>query len=558
MYNLISEFQSREGSAMETARTLAFINPGTGKQFGELRMTTPQEVDQAVVELRAAQKPWGDMPVQDRVKVLRKLQKVMIDSLDEITDVLNQNCGKSRQDSLIEAFVTIDMLEQYCKRAPRWLSRRRVSQGLYLTKRCYVEYRPYGVVGVIAPWNYPFALSMPPALAALLAGNTVILKPSEVTPATGVLIDKLFKRVPELAPYVRVIHGDGVVGEALVRSSPDYIFLTGSVSTGRKVLQTAAEKLLPVACELGGKDAMVVLEDADLAAAAHWGAWGAFFNSGQTCMAVERVYVVEAVYDEFVRLAVEETRKLEMGYSRDYECPYYFGPITDPRQLKIISRHLEDAKVKGARLLIGGEVQDMFIAPTVLVNVDHSMLVMREETFGPLMPVMKVRDEEEAIRMANDCSLGLGASVWSSDLGRAQRVARRIEAASIVINDTISQFAVPMLPFGGIKESGYGRIHGKEGMMQFTRPYSYAVGNPPIEWDIATQMRKPGNYKLGATLIHVLFGVTPGQRLQPVTEEIRRKVSPSDRKMLASGLGIMGMVGAAAGLAAIWIGRQKK
>lgn len=544
---------------MEPARRLAFINPATGQQFGELSMSTEEEVREAVADLRETSKVWGGMAVRERVRILRQFQRVMIDSLDEITEVINQDCGKSRQDALIEVFITIDMLEQYCRSAEKWLRPRSVSSGLYIFKHCHVEYRPYGVVGVIAPWNYPFALSMPPALAALLAGNTVILKPSEVTSASGVMIEKLFQRVPELAPYVRVVHGDGVVGEALVRAEPDYIFLTGSGPTGRKVMKAAADSLIPVACELGGKDAMIVLDDADLAAAAHWGAWGAYFNTGQTCMSVERVYVHEAVYDEFVRRAVEETRALKMGFSRELESPYYLGPVTDPRQHKIIRRHLEDALEKGARLLTGGEVQDAYITPAVLVDVDHSMLLMREETFGPLMPVMKVKDEEEAIRLANDCALGLGASVWSRDLQRAERVARRLEAGSVIVNDTIAQFAVPMLPFGGIKESGYGRVHGREGLMQFTRPFAYAVGSPPPEWDIATQMRRLGKYRLGSALIHLLFGTTLNQRIEPVAGEVRRRVSPSDRKMLASSLGLLGVVGAAAGLAAvIWKGRPKK
>jgi acyl-CoA reductase-like NAD-dependent aldehyde dehydrogenase len=478
-----------------------------------------------------------------------------LDSLDEITDILSQDCGKSRQDALIEVFITVDILDQYCKRAPDWLKREAVSPGLYLFKRCYVEHRPYGVVGIIAPWNYPFALSMVPALAALVAGNTVVMKPSEVTAATGQMIQKLFSRTPELAPVVRILHGDGSVGEAMVRAKPDYIFLTGSTPTGRKVIKTAAEDLIPVACELGGKDALLVLEDADLPAAAHWGVWGAFFNTGQTCMAVERVYVVEQVYEEFVRLAVEEAKKLKMGYTYDLESPYYLGPVTDPRQLKIIQRQLEDALEKGARVLYGGQVRDMFVTPTVLVDVDHSMLVMREETFGPLMPIMKVKDQEEAVAQVNDCVYGLGASIWSADLKRAQKVAHQIEASSIIINDTIAQFAIPMLPFGGIKQSGTARVHGKEGLMQFTRPYAYVVGNPPHPLDLATVMRRPGQYRTGAAVMRLAFGVTPGQRFQPVIEEVKRQAGKKNQR-LAMSIGLLGSLGAAAGMALVM--KQKK
>ncbi len=373
-----------------------------------------------------------------------------------------------------------------------------------------------------------------------------MLKPSEVTAATGRMMEELISHVPELAPYVRVFHGDGAVGAAMIQSGPDYIFLTGSTPTGRAVMKAAAENLIPVACELGGKDAMIVLEDADIESAARWGVWGANFNTGQTCMAVERVYVVSSVYDEFVRWSVAEINKIKIGYSLETDSPYYMGPITDPRQLKVIKQQLEEAIAKGARVLAGGQTNGMFVEPTILVNVDHSMQVMREETFGPLMPIMRVRDEEEAIQLANDCAFGLGASIWSCDTMHAKRVADRIEASSLVINDTISQFAVPMLPFGGIKDSGYGRIHGKEGLMQFTRPYAYAVGDSPASWDVATLMRKPGHYSTGTTIMKLAFGVTPQQRLEPITDELRKLKLPVDRRKAAVGLGIAGALGALA------------
>jgi acyl-CoA reductase-like NAD-dependent aldehyde dehydrogenase len=492
---------------------------------------------------------WGQKPVHERVRILRKFQALLVDSIDEITAVLNQDCGKSRQDALAELFVTLDMLHSYNKHAPEWLSRQKVSSGLYIFKQCYVEPRPYGVVAVIAPWNYPFALTIPPLLAALIAGNTVVLKPSEVTAATGVLIEQLLKRAPELAPFVRVLHGDGSVGAALVKAAPDYIFVTGSTPTGRKVVQAAAENLIPVACELGGKDALIVLDDADLRAAAHWCVWGAFFNAGQTCMAVERVYVMESVYDEFVRLCVEETKKITMGYSTDLAGAYYVGPVTDPRQIKTIERHTEDALAKGARILAGGRRDGMFFEPTVMVDVDHTMLLMRDETFGPILPIMKTQSEAEAIRLANDCYLGLGASVWSRDLKHAQRVAHQIEAASVVINDTIAQFAVPLLPFGGIKQSGSGRTHGREGLMQFTRPYSYVVGQPPIAWDVATIGRQPGHYGFLSAIAHLVFGVTPQQRIRPVIAGAQRlKLSPARRGVAIGAGAVMAALGALMGL----------
>lgn len=525
---------------------LPFICPATGEKFGEIRMHTPQEVHQAVRELRQASAEWRAKPVEERARILLLYLEQVLDSLDEITATINRDCGKSRQDALIEVFITADILRQYARHAPHWLRPQRVSRGLYLFKKTFVAYKPYGVVGVIAPWNYPFALSIPPAVAALLAGNTVIIKPSEVTAASGVMMAELFERVPELAPFVRVVHGDATVGAALVSAHPDYIFLTGSTSTGRAVMRAAAEHLIPVACELGGKDAMLVLDDADLSAAARWGVWGANFNAGQTCMAVERVYVEAPVYDEFVRLAVAETNRLRMGYTTERESPYDVGPVTAPRQLKIIHRHLDDALEKGARLLTGGKIEGSYVTPAVLVDVTHDMLIMQEETFGPVMPVMKVSNEEEAIQMANDSRFGLGAAVWSNDLGRAQRVADRLEAASVVINDTIAQFGVPMLPFGGIKDSGTGRTHGREGLMQFVLPYAYAMGKPPYEWDIATILRRPGHYQIASALMRAIFGVSARQRLEPLQEEWQRLGVPLSLKRLRKGAFALGALGALA------------
>ncbi len=506
-----------------TLETLAFTNPATGSQFGEVEMTSPAAVQKAVVDMRASFPVWSSKSVQERIQILRKFQSVLIDQRDQITAVLNQDCGKSRQDALIELFVTVDMLTQYCAQAPGWLKKKRVSSGLYFLKQCFIEYKPFGVAAVISPWNYPLTLAIPPMLAALLAGNTVVLKPSEVTAATGVLIERLIQQVPELAPFVRVVHGDGKVGAALTQAGPDFIFLTGSTATGRKIMQTAAETLTPLALELGGKDAMLVLEDADLASAARWGVWGAFFNAGQTCMAVERVYVVESKYEEFVRLAVSETQKFKTGYNTDLNSPFSMGPVTDPRQVKIIDRHLEDALAHGARLLTGGKQQAGFFDPMVMVDVDHSMLLMREETFGPFLPVMKVKDENEAIRLANDSIYGLGASIWSQSMPRAQHVAGQIQAASVIINDCIAQFGIPMLPFGGLKDSGFGRTHGREGLIQFTRPYSYAVGMPPFKWDIATILRENGHYELTAAIMGIVFGTSLRQRWETLSQYLGKK-----------------------------------
>ncbi|MCC7359564.1 MAG: aldehyde dehydrogenase family protein [Anaerolineales bacterium] len=507
---------------MEARPVLPFINPATGERFGQVAVSTPAEAKAAVAELRAAFPAWSAQPVSRRVAVLRELQRVLIDATDEITAVISQDTGKPRQDALLEVLVTVDMLADACRHAPAWLRREHVASGLYLFKRFYVERRPYGVVLVLGPWNYPLALVLPGVIAALLAGNTVAVKPSEVCAATGVLVERLLARVPALAPYVRVLHGGPPVGQALVTAPPDFIFLTGSSGTGKRVMRAAADQLTPLVVEGGGKDAMLVLEDADLAAAAEWGAWGAHFNAGQSCVAVERVYVAEQVYGRFVDVAVRATEALQVGYDLDPRAPYQVGPITSPAQMAIIEAHMAEALAQGARVLTGGRRRGQFYEPTVLVDVTHAMRLMREETFGPIMPIMPFHDEAEAVQLANDSTFGLSASIWSRDLERAQAVARRLNTGSVIINDTIAHFGVPQLPFGGQKDSGFGRTHGRDGLRQFTQAFGLAVGSAPQALDVAAQLRYPGHYGLAGAILRLVFGVTPRQRSAPLAAAVRR------------------------------------
>ncbi len=514
------------------------INPATGEQFDQVASNTATDVNQALVELRQASPRWRRKSVKERVRILRKFQAFVIDSADIISETINLDTGKSRQDGLIEVIMTVDRLHQYYKRAPRWLARQNIPPGLYIFKRFYAELQPYGVVAVIAPWNYPFDLTVSPICSALLAGNTVLVKPSEVTAATGALIEKLFQSIPELSPFVRFVHGDGRVGEIVVKAKPDLIFLTGSVQTGRKVARAAAEDLTPYLFELGGKDPMLVLDDADIGAAARWGIWSACYNTGQTCVSIERAYVVEPVYDEFVREAVEQARKMTVGYSPEIDNHYHMAPLSFERQKQIIETHLADAVEKGARILTGGKINGLYAEPTVIVDVDHTMKLMSEETFGPIMPIMRVKDETEAIRLANDSEYGLSASVWSSDHARGQRVAQQLEVGSVNINDATTHYPVSLLPFGGVKQSGSTRTHSKSEVLQFTQIHSYSVGQPPMALDVATQMRKPGQYRLGTTILRLAFGATPRQRVQPLVEAVERLTQkPFARKpVIAAGL----------------------
>ncbi len=451
-----------------------------------------------------------------------------------------------------EVLMTVEKIHQYARHAERWLGRRRVPRGLYFFRNFYTERVPFGVVGIIGPWNYPIDLMLPPIVAALLAGNTVLVKPSEVAAATGVLLERLFERVPELAPFVRFVHGDARTGAALVRSRPDILFLTGSTRTGEVVAKMAAEDMTPFLYELGGKDAMIVLEDADIKAAAKWGVWGAFYTTGQACISVERVYVHQNIYNEFVEAVLDETAKFTVGYRPDVDNPYHMGPLTFERQCDIVNTHLHDAVQKGALVLTGGHQTDMFIEPTVLVNVDHSMQIMQDETFGPTMPIMRVANDTEAIELANDSNMGLSAVVWSNDLKHARRVAEQLEVGVVNINDTMSHYTVAMLPFGGMKLSGNARTHGEEEVTQFTHSKSYAVGQPPAEFDPSTWVRYPGQYRLTKAILGGAYGVTPQQRIEPVmaylTNDPRAK---QVTRKAAVGAGL------AAGVAALAVGLLK-
>ena len=545
---------------MEQPSVTTCYNPATGDFIGNVPSTTDAQVMQAKAELDTAGVYWRQKPLKERSRILKQFQGVLIDSLDEITAVINKDCGKSRQDALLEVYITVDMLNNALKKAPKWLKREYIMPGLYLSKLCYTERRAMGTVAVISPWNFPFMLALQPVLTALIAGNTVMLKPSEVTAITGQLIERLIKQVPDLAPYVRVLHGDGATGAAVVASKPDLIYLTGSTRTGKAIAKAAAEHMIPVVFELGGKDPLIVLEDADVAAAARWAIWGSCWNAGQACAGTERVYVVNGVYNEFVQHAVAEAKKYSVGYDDEIKSRFHMGPLSSERQAAIVDEQLKDALDKGATVLAGGERNGLLMEATVLGNVDHSMKLMHEETFGPILPIMRVKDSAEAIKYANQSEYGLGVSVWGQ-IAHARKVASEVEAGTKAINDTMSHFAIPNLPFGGVKQSGNGRSHDKQDMLNFTQTESYAISVPPLPFDPAVIMRQPGNYRIGETLMKVSFGVTPAQRLAPIQQALEsQKAKQLFEKAsdMLPGKSAMAAAAAAVGLGSIKFLRDSK
>lgn len=449
-------------------RHLEVFNPATGEKIADVPITPPEEVGAAVSRARQAFQLWRQCSVAQRARYLYAARDWIVDHQDDVIKTICSETGKPRTEALVaEVFYCCDLLGFYAKNSERFLKDEVRSPHLLKTKRVFVVYQPVGVVGVISPWNYPFTLALGDVVPALIAGNTVILKPSEYTPLTGLLVERVFREVGLPENVLQTLCGYGDTGAALVDHC-DGIAFTGSVATGKKVAERAAQRLIPVLLELGGKDPMIVLKDADLERAANACVWGALSNAGQMCMSVERVYVEAPIYDEFVRRVVERVKSLRLGVD--------IGPLTMPKQLETVERHIRDAVEKGAQILVGGRRKEgLFYEPTVLVNVDHSMQIMREETFGPVIPIMKVSSAEEALQLANDSIYGLAASVFTKDKTLGVKLARHLEAGNVCVNDCITNFAILEAPYGGAKQSGLGRRHGEWGLRQFTWPQTVVV-----------------------------------------------------------------------------------
>jgi acyl-CoA reductase-like NAD-dependent aldehyde dehydrogenase len=434
---------------------------------------------------------------------VKALREHLVKHAEAISRELSDYTGKVYLEALMsEVFTVVDALRYYEKHAPTILKTRSVKTPLlFFGNRSYVEYKPLGVVAVISPWNFPFQLSLIPMISALIAGNCVLLKPSEVTPCVGELIERVFRDAGFPSHVVQVMHGGRNVGSTLIESRPDKIFFTGSVATGKKIMAAAAERLIPVELELGGKDPMIVFSDSDLERAANAAVWGAFTNAGQVCMSVERVYVERSVYDEFVRKVRAKTEALRLGVD--------YGSMTFPPQVELVQAHLEDALSKGAQIECGGSPLregTLYFAPTVLTSVHHFMRVMREESFGPLLPIMPFDSENEAIELANDSDYGLNASVFSLDLVKARRVASQLISGNVCINEVIASMANPHLPFGGVKQSGMGRYHAEVGLQTFCHQTSVMASKGKkwreINWYPYTQEQQDAMF----ALVRLLYG----------------------------------------------------
>lgn len=454
---------------LEEAKSFEKYCPVSGKKLGDYPITDKAGVEQAVARARAASKTWGKRSLSERMEFLGRLRGIIRENGEDYARRISEDTGKPLVDSLMTELMSIPLfIDYYEKTAAKVLGRKKVRTPiLFPGKKSYVEHFPMGVIGVISPWNFPFQLSMVPVISALIGGNTVVLKPSEVTPITGDLIAEIFKAARFPQGVVEVIQGDGTTGAALAHADIDKIFFTGSVATGRKVMAAAATKPIPVELELGGKDAMIVCADANLERAAKAAVWGGFINCGQMCISVERLFVVDAVHDAFIALVKAEIARMKVGGPEEHAD---MGPMTFPLQIATVERHVEDARARGARIATGGrriEGDGQFFEPTLVLDVTEEMEIYREETFGPVLPVIRVANEEEAVRMANDHQYGLTGSVWTQDHRRGLELASQLECGQANVNDLVVSVGNPVLPFGGVKNSGFGRYHGPEGLLGF-------------------------------------------------------------------------------------------
>jgi succinate-semialdehyde dehydrogenase/glutarate-semialdehyde dehydrogenase len=457
----------------DSRRHLQLRSPVTLEPTGELVCANADDVAAAIAKARDAQQAWAKTSMAERATIVNRALEIVLRRQDEIIDLVVSETGKARTDAMsMEVFSVADQLCYYAKNAEKFLKpRKRKTHGLMgLMKQLRIIYKPLGVIGLITPWNGPFVLVMNQATQAILAGNTVVAKGSEVTPYSAKLAEEIYREAGLPDGVLQVLLGDGETGAAIVRGGVDKVSFTGSVATGRKVAVACAEQLIPVTLELGGNDAMIVCADADLDRAAA-GAWvGSCMNTGHYCCGTERIYVVAEVYDEFLRLVMEKGKDLRQGSEHGWNED--IGAVFWDRQMAIIEAHVEDARAKGANILMGGQrnpdLPGLYYEPTVITEVDNSMDIMQFETFGPILCIQKVASEEEALRLANDSEFGLNGNVWTQDKEKGYEMACAIDTGACSVNDMAVSYGVPAAPFGGKKNSGLGQVNGKKGIRGYT------------------------------------------------------------------------------------------
>ncbi|HKH40312.1 MAG TPA: aldehyde dehydrogenase family protein [Solirubrobacterales bacterium] len=518
--------------------SLESFNPTTGELVGSVETLTPAKVQGVVDDVAEVQPFWAALTLEDRARYMRRASDVLLEDLDEIAELLTNEQGKPRVESYtMELLPTIDSLKWIADNGPEILSDEKLSMPLFLkSKSAKLTYEPIGVVGVIAPWNYPWSIPFGEVAIALMAGNGVVLKPASLTPLIGERIRQTFEKAGLPEGLVRTVHGGGRIGDALVKSTAGKIFFTGSVEVGRKVGVECAKRMKGSVLELGGKDPQIVCPDADLANAISGAVWGGFANAGQTCSGIERVYVHRDVADAFIEGVVRETERLTVGDPRGWTTE--IGPMVSAEQATIVNELIDDAVENGATKLIGGatEVEGMkgsFIAPVVLTGVTHEMRIMKEEIFGPVLPVMTVDSEEQGVALANDSEFGLGASIWTKDRAKGERMAHEIESGMVWINDHSFSHGACVCAWGGVKDSGLGRSHSKFGFYE-------CVNIKQLAWEpgwARDMWWQPYDRKLGDAIRYSaqLLYSRNGNRLKALREGIRPLVEVTRRTMRKGG-----------------------
>jgi acyl-CoA reductase-like NAD-dependent aldehyde dehydrogenase len=511
MAGVEEQVTEQAATATNGREDIAVHNPATGEVIAHVPNLGPDEVHAMAVRGRQVQPGWNALGFDGRARIFLRAQKWLIDNKDRVIETIQSETGKTYEDALVaEISYGAAAFGFWAKNAPKFLADERVrsSNVVVKGKKLVMQYKPLGLIGVIGPWNYPLTNSFGDCIPALAAGNSVILKPSEVTPLTSLLMAEMLRECGMPEHVYQVATGLGDTGAAMI-DDVDMIMFTGSTATGKKVAAKAAETLTPVSLELGGKDPMVVLSDADVERAANTAVYAGMMNGGQTCISIERVFVEEPIYDEFVGKVREKVAALRQGVPGG-PGSVDVGAVTFPKQMEIIERHVNDAVEHGAKALTGGHRRDGagdFFEPTVLVDVTPDMACMTEETFGPTLPIVKVRDQEEAIRLANAGPYGLSASVFSKDVARGEAVGRRLDTGAVCVNDALVNFAALELPMGGAKESGIGSRHGAGGIRKYTQAQAILVSRLHPKKDVHMF---PYNAKMTARL-GKLFGFLYGR-----------------------------------------------
>jgi acyl-CoA reductase-like NAD-dependent aldehyde dehydrogenase len=486
-------------------------NPATGETITTVPVRSADEVVEMAARARAAQSDWESLGFENRGRIMRRAQKWMLDNADRVLRTVVAESGKTFEDAqLADLGYTVSALGFWAKEGPKYLADERVpswNNPVAAGKKLVIRYAPVGVVGVIGPWNYPIANSFGDCIPALMAGNAVILKPSEVTPLSSLLMAEAMRDCGLPENVFLIATGDGSTGQALI-GQVDCVMFTGSSRTGKAVMKAAADALVPCYLELGGKDPMIVCADADIERAANAAAFYSMNNGGQVCISVERAYVEAPVYDEFVQRVTDNVRALRQGQPKA-EGVVDVGAVTFPPQIEIVDEHVRDAVAKGAKVLVGGHRrpgEGRFFEPTVLVDVDHSMRCMQEETFGPTLPIMKIASPDEGVELANDSEYGLQASVWTRDTDRGEQLARRIQAGVVCVNDAQVNYTALNLPMGGWKASGLGTRHGAVGIRKYTKVQSLLVTRRALKREPFMFPYRAGRTRLLRRVFRLLYG----------------------------------------------------